>query len=81
MPLKYLAEMFCDRVAAGKTYLGKAYTDDQPLAYFLRGNAQHAMHPRSAATLESWLTTLAEKGESAAFTHIRVALKADKRPH
>jgi hypothetical protein len=75
MPLKYLAEMFCDRVAAGKTYLGKAYTDDQPLAYFLRGNAQHAMHPRSAATLESWLTTLAQEGEKTAFALIRKALK------
>ena len=81
MPLRYLVEMFCDRVAAGKIYNGKSYTDDQPLAYFLRGNAQHSMHPVSAATLKEWLTILAEKGESAAFTHIRATLKAAKHPH
>lgn len=71
MPIRYLAEMFCDRVAASKTYQGKAYTDAHPLTYFLRGNARNEMHPKSAALLEEWLTILAEEGESAAFTHIR----------
>ena len=75
MPIRYLAEMFCDRVAASKTYQGKAYTDAHPLTYFLRGNARNEMHPKSAALLEEWLTILAEEGESAAFTHIRSLTK------
>ena len=33
MPLKYVAEMFCDRVAACKVYKGDAYTQKDPLAY------------------------------------------------
>ena len=75
MPTKYLAEMFCDRVAASKIYQGKNYKDDYPLTYFLRGYAKREMHPETAATLEAWLTLLAEKGEDAAFREVRKAVK------
>ena len=37
MPLKYVKEMFCDRVAASKIYLGDKYTDEAPINYFLKG--------------------------------------------
>lgn len=71
MPMRYLKEMFCDRVAASKIYQGKNYTNEHPLQYFLRGNARHMMHPQTAAVLESWLRMLAEQGEAATFAHIR----------
>ena len=35
MPYKYLVEMFCDRVAASKTYLKDKFTPDAPLSYML----------------------------------------------
>ncbi len=75
MPLRYVAEMFCDRVAASKIYQGAAYTDDQPLGYFLRGKPRRRIHPETSELLESWLTMLAEKGEAATFSHIREQLK------
>ena len=71
MPLCFLIEMFCDRVAASKIYQGKNYTDAHPLAYFQRGNARKKMHPATADLLEDWLTMLAEKGERATFAHIK----------
>ena len=71
MPLRYLKEMFCDRVAASKIYQGKNYTDAHPLAYFRGGNARLEMHPETADMLESWLVMLAEQGEKATFAHIR----------
>ena len=37
MPKKYVAEMFCDRIAASKIYKGKAYTDASPYEYFAQG--------------------------------------------
>ncbi len=67
MPVNYLIEMFCDRVAACKIYKGKDYKDDAALLYFLRGNAKTAMHPATAAELERLLRLLAEQGEQAAF--------------
>ena len=71
MPLPYLTEMFCDRVAACKIYRGKDYTDSAALEYFLRGNARAKMHVETADTLEEWLRMLEEKGEIATFTYIR----------
>ena len=71
MPLRYLAEMFCDRVAASKIYQGKNYTNAHPLAYFQRGNARKKMHSATADLLESWLTMLAERGEKETFAHIK----------
>ena len=71
MPLRYVKEMFCDRVAASKIYQGKNYTDAHPLTYFQRGNARKKMHPATADLLEEWLTLLSEKGEKEAFAHIK----------
>lgn len=75
MPLRYLAEMFCDRVAASKIYQGKNYTDRHPLDYFIRGEAGKKMHPETAAHLQYWLVMLAEEGEDAVFRRIREEIK------
>jgi len=71
MPLPYLKEMFCDRVAASKNYKGDNYTDSCPLEYFLAGRAREKMHPHTAYVLEKWLRMLAEEGEEKTFRHIR----------
>ncbi|MBQ8439096.1 MAG: catalase [Clostridia bacterium] len=71
MPVRYVKEMFCDRVAASKIYQGTNYTDQHPLAYFTRGNARRKMHADTADLLEAWLRMLAEKGETATFSHIK----------
>ena len=79
MPLRYVAEMFCDRVAASKIYQGEAYTDRHPLDYYLRGDAKRKMHPDTAACLEAWLRLLAEEGEDAAFLAIRETIREAKK--
>lgn len=71
MPLRYVKEMFCDRVAAGKIYQGDKYTNDNPIEYFLRGSAKSAMHPKTAELLESWLRMIQSEGEDKTFKHIR----------
>lgn len=71
MPLIYVAEMFCDRVAASKVYMGKSYTDSSPLEYFHRGTAVRLIHPDTAKLLEMLLTMLAEEGEDYTFAYIR----------
>ena len=75
MPLKYVVEMFCDRVAAGKIYRGKNYTEDSPLAYFLGGKPNRIIHPETSDLLEGWLRMLAEQGEEKTFAHIRALVK------
>ena len=75
MPLRYVAEMFCDRLAASKIYQGDAYTQEHPLAYFLRGKPRRRIHPATSELLEGWLRTVAEEGEEAAYRLIREQLK------
>lgn len=71
MPLKYMKEMLCDRIAASKTYLGDAYDDTEPLKYYRRSRAKNYMHPENAEMLEEWLTMLAGQGEAKTFAHIK----------
>lgn len=78
MPLKYVVEMFCDRVAASKIYKGRDYTDRAPLDYFLAAKGRRVIHPETSDFLESLLTMLAEKGEKAAFEQIKLYKKYHK---
>lgn len=78
MPLNYVIEMFCDRVAASKIYNGKDYTDAKPLEYFGGGHAKSSMHPETAAFIEKLLTMLAEQGEKVTFRYIRGYRKRHK---
>ena len=71
MPIQYVIEMFCDRVAASKIYKGDAYTDDCALTYFLHSQARDNMHPKTAKLLRHWLEMLAREGEEKTFAHIR----------
>ena len=71
MPMRFVKEMFCDRVAASKIYQGANYTDAHPLTYFRRGNARKKMHADTADLLEDWLVMLAEKGEKETFAYIK----------
>ena len=78
MPLKYVIEMFCDRIAACKTYQGDKYDDRKPLEYYQRGKGRHLMQDETDAFLAKLLTMLAEEGEDKTFAWIRQYLKEHK---
>ncbi|MDD6212273.1 MAG: DUF5662 family protein [Clostridiales bacterium] len=71
MPLDYVLEMFCDRIAACRIYNGESYTDDMAWNYFMRGRAYTTIHPETAAFLEKLLRLLAKYGEEKTFRFIR----------
>lgn len=71
MPVKYVKEMFCDRLAAGKTYKKKDYTDAFPLEYYNRKKGKRDIHPETDALILELLTMLAQKGEKETFAYIR----------
>ena len=70
MPVRYVIEMFMDRVAASKVYLKENYTDKEPLKYFMRGK-DCAMHPKTKRQLLILLRMLARDGEEKTFSYIR----------
>ena len=78
MPPKYVAEMFCDRLAACKIYNKDAYTDGDSLAYYERAKKHYLLHPETRATLEFLLHLLADQGEDAVFSYIRTQLLKKK---
>lgn len=80
MPVRYVVEMFCDRVAACKTYQGDSYTDRNPLDYFMKGKSRRGdmIHAATSDLLESFLTMLADKGEDETFAYLRQVIKQDK---
>ena len=81
MPLTYVAEMVCDRIAACKTYQGDNYTDRSPLEYYLQGKDPAPLHPYTRKNLEYLLRMLAEKGEKKTFLYIKYRfLKKRKNP-
>lgn len=73
MPVKYVAEMLCDRIAACRVYQGDAYTDASAWQYYENGLRVNTMimHPKTRELLEIMLHMLAEKGEEATFAYIR----------
>lgn len=75
MPLRYVVEMFCDRVAASKIYQGGNYKPDSALQYFLGGKTHRVIHSETSELLEKLLRMLAEKGEDETFAYIRELLK------
>ena len=75
MPKRYLAEMVMDRIAACKTYEGKAYTPASALNYFLKSRERELMHPKTREELEVLLRMLQDRGEGETFRYIRQMLK------
>ncbi len=71
MPVRYVVEMFLDRMAASKVYKGEKYRDSDPLEYYQSGKAGDLMHPETRALLERLLRMLAEYGEEKTYRYIR----------
>lgn len=71
MPVKYVVEMFCDRISASKNYNRDSYTNQMPLEYYNKGKSKYLLHPETAKLLEEMLTMLAQKGEEETFRYIK----------
>ncbi len=71
MPLRYVKEMFCDRVAASKIYQGENYVSSHPYEYFEGGKKRRMIHPETSDLLEKLLIMLRDEGEEKTFSYIR----------
>ncbi|WP_317856238.1 DUF5662 family protein [Chakrabartyella piscis] len=82
MPVKYVVEMFMDRIAACKTYQKEEYTTASPWEYHQKGAAVKVMvHPNSLALLEELLQMLAKDGEKKTFAYVRRMLRKERWKH
>jgi len=71
MPPKYLAEMFCDRLAACHIYYGSACTDASAYNYYMSGRDHKLLHPETREQLELLLKMLKDKGEDETLAYVK----------
>ena len=80
MPVRYVVEMFMDRIAASKVYEKEAYTDASALNYHERSaRLKPYLHPETLELLERLLKMLAKYGEEKTFAYVRHILKQDRK--
>ena len=74
IPLRYVCEMVCDRVAASQIYLGDKYTDASAWEYYQRSKDHYLMHPETRALLEKLLRMVRDLGRERTFAYIKFLL-------
>ena len=62
MPYKYVAEMLCDKMAAGMVYRGKKWTKEYELQYWLKEKDRVMVNPKIADLITDCFTQVSEKG-------------------
>lgn len=78
MPMRYVAEMVCDRRAACMAYNGSSYTKADAWDYYARTRSRVIMHRDTRAVLEKALWIMKEQGEDEAFSFLRDMLRITK---
>lgn len=78
MPLRYVAEMFVDRVSASKIYEKDRYTDASSWEYYKRTKDHITIHPETRRILERLIKMLAVKGEDETYRYLHYLLKVKK---
>ncbi len=62
IPYKYAVEMVCDTLAAGKTYLGKKWTNSSQLEYWTRTKDLEFINKKTADFLEAVYIDVSKNG-------------------
>ena len=81
MPVRYVCEMFIDRISASKNYQKEQYTDHSALDYFLKGKDHYLIHPDTEALLWYLLLMLAKRGEKETFAFVKNEVLKGKVPY
>lgn len=75
MPLRYVCESVCDRIAASQIYQGDAYQDSSAWEYFCRSSDHYLLHPDTRAMLEKLLQMVRDEGQEATFRYMKALIK------
>lgn len=81
MPIKYVCEMFIDRVSAAKNYQKEAYTQESALKYFEKSIDHYMLHEDTKALLELLLVMLSVKGENYTYSFVKKQVLKGKIPY
>lgn len=62
IPYRYVAEMICDWIGAGKVYMGDKWTQKSPLEYYEKNKPTMIFHPDTQKLIEKLLKDIADYG-------------------
>ena len=79
MPYRYVAEMFCDRVAASKVYKGADYDDSCPWEYFQPCKDSPLLEPETRREITELLWMLKTEGEEKTFAYLKKEIARRRR--
>ena len=77
MPMRYLMEMFCDRIAATKIYKWDKFKTSNPYDYFCATIDRNRVHEDTAKVLGFWLEMYKDKWEKETFDYIKEHYKSN----
>ena len=79
IPLKYVIEMVCDWIGAGKTYSKEKWTEDEPLNYYIKVRSGRYFHPETEKIILNLLNEIKDYGLESFHKKCRMLLKQEKR--
>ena len=71
MPINYIVEMFCDRIAATMVYKGKDYNNQAPLDYYNKTRSYYVIEASTDEAIKDMLTYLADNDLGKTIKYIR----------
>ncbi len=75
MPLKYIVESVCDRIAACKIYMGETYRPDSAYEYYLHSFPHYQISAHTDHWMRRFLEDLSLHGEAHCFAMMKDSLK------
>lgn len=78
MPYKYVVELICDTLAAGKVYRGKEWTNDYPIIYFNTKKDKRLFNPKILEFLTDIYTQISKEGVDKTITKNNLKEKYNK---
>lgn len=79
IPIKYVVEMVCDWVGAGKAYNKEKWTQNTPIQYYAKVRKGRYFHPNTERLLLEFLTLISDQGLDAFHKRAKLILKNYKR--
>ena len=79
IPIKYVVEMVCDWIGAGKAYSTKKWSQIEPLDYYVNHIRKEShIHPETERTVMHLLLVLADKGPGEFHNEAKRLLRGNK---
>ena len=79
MPIKYVIEMVCDWIGAGKAYSKEKWTQQSPMIYYAKVRKGRYFNPKTEKLILEFLTCISYQGLDAFHKQAKMILKTYKR--